>query len=180
MKRLLIYNYWLIIVSWCLFLNDLTLLAMICASLGLASLFSINREVNYWRMCFVSVISYVMVSFFLSLSNIPYFFEKLYIFLAVISLNLALTNERLYLFKSKYLKPFLAFMLISVSVLSIVVIILPSSLYTIFTKDSLYIMIGLIFLPYLVSLTICISIKEYRKLTRTKQKLKILQRSKAF
>lgn len=180
MKRLLIYNYWLIIVSWCLFLNDLTLLAMLMTLGACAMLVKINREVNYWRICFVSIVTYTTISFFLSMSNIPYFFEKLYLFLAVISLDLALTNERLYLFKSKYLKPFLVFMLVGVSVLSIIVIILPSSLYTLFTKDSLYIMIGLIFLPYLFTLGFCILYKDCLRVIRSKRNAKILQRSKAF
>lgn len=180
MKRLLIYNYWLIIVSWCLFLNDLTLLAILTSFAACALMVLINREINYWRMCFLSVFSYVTVSFFLSMSNIPYFFEKIYLFLAVISIDLALTSERLYLFKSKYLKPFLVCMLISVSVLSIIVVILPNSLYTIFTKDSLFIMIGLMFLPYLITLAICICYKDYKKVIKNKRKAKILQRSKAF
>lgn len=160
MRKKLIYNYWLIIIAWCMFLNDLTLLAIICGLLACGMLVYINRRVNYWRMAFATILSYVAISLFLLRFNISYFFPRIHIFLAVISLDLSLTNERLYLFKSKYLKPFLAIMLISLSVLSIIVLVLPNDLYTLFTKPSLYAMICLIFLPYLVPMSICICRKE--------------------
>ena len=159
MRRKLIYNYWLMIIAWCMFLNRLTLLAILFGLAACAMLAMIQRRINYWRMSFVSVISYVMISFLLIRSNIPYFFSELYIFLAVVCLNLAFTNERLYLFKSKYLKPFLIVMLISISVLSIIAYLLPNDLYTLFSKSSLYAMICLIFLPYIVTVMYCLSYK---------------------
>ena len=164
MKRLLIYNYWLLIISWCLFLNDLTLLAIVLCLGGCVILMKINRRINYWRMAFLSIISYVTISFFLSMSNIPYFFPKLYIFLAVTCLDLAFTFERMYLFKSKYLRPFLVFMLLGISVLSLITILLPNSLYTLFTKDSLFIMIGLMFLPSIGITFFLIVYKDFKKL----------------
>lgn len=167
MRRLLIYNYWLIIIAWCSFLNDLSLLAIILCLGACALLLKINKEVNYWRMSFLSVISYVTISFFLSMSNIPYFFPKLYFFIAIICLDLALTFERLYLLKSKYLYPFLIVMAICVSVLSLVVLLLPNSLYTLFSKNSLFAMLSLIFLPYIVPLAYII---VYRQLSKTFKK----------
>ena len=175
MRRKLIYNYWLMIIAWCMFLNRLTLLAIILGLGACAMLVTIDRRINYWRMCFVSVISYVMISFLLIRSNIPYFFSKVYIFLAVICLNLAFTNERLYLFKSKYLKPFLLVMLIGISVLSIIAYLLPNSLYTLFSKSSLYMMICLIFLPYIVCLSYCLVYKWLIKNIETKQEFKYLK-----
>lgn len=163
MRKKLIYNYWLILIAWCLFLNKLTLLAILFGLGACAILATIQRRINYWRMCFVSVISYVLVSLLLIRSNIPYFFSQMYVFLAVICLNVAFTNERLYLFKSRYLKPFLFVMIIGLSVLSTIAFILPNDLYSLFSKISLYIMICLIFLPYLVSLSICLVYKYIMK-----------------
>lgn len=160
MRKKLIYNYWLITIAWCMFLNDYTVLAILCGIGGCFMLIRINRRINYWRAAFLSVLSYSMISLFLTRSNIAYFFPNIIIFLAVISLDLSLTNERLYLFKSKYLKPFLAIMLIGLSVLSIIVIILPNELYTMFTKSSLYVMISLIFLPYVIPLISCLLFKK--------------------
>lgn len=177
MKRSLIYNYWLIIISWCLFLNDLALLAMLVTIAACVMLIRINRRINYWRVCFVAIVSYVTISFFLSTSNIPYFFSKLYLFLATISLDLALTNERLYLFKSKYIKPFLVAMLMSLSVLSIIAFVLPGDLYTLFTKTSLYIMIFIIFLPHLATVSLCLANKYIKDKIKNTKNTKHLEMS---
>lgn len=173
MKKRLIYNYWLIIVAWCMFLNDLTLLAIALSLVACILLVSIKRRINYWRMSFVSLISYVIISLILLKTNIPYFFSELYIFLAFICLDLAFTFERMYIFKARYLKPFLYVNLVSFFVLSLIAILLPNSLYTMFTKNSLYIMISIIFLPYLsvVAFTICFkgikNSEKYQKMLKT-------------
>lgn len=163
MRRILIYNYWLLTIAWCMFLNDYVVLSILLGLLGSAILVFMKRRVNYWRMSFISVISYITIFLILSMSNIPYYFDKIYIFLAIICLNLALTIERLRLFKIKYIQPFLVIMLIGMIVLSIIACILPSSLYTLFTKNSLYIMIGIIFLPHIASISICIAYKQLIK-----------------
>ena len=174
MRRILIYNYWLIIIAWCMFLNRLTLLAILFGLGACVLLMLINRKINYWRMCFVSILSYVTIYLLLIRSNIPYFFSNLYIFLAVICLNLSFTNECLYLFKSKYLKPFLFTMIFSLSVLSIIAFLLPNSLYTLFSKQSLYVMICLIFLPYLIPVAYCIAYKKLINCLKTRQSVKAL------
>lgn len=163
MRRKLIYNYWLIIISWCMFLNDNILLAVIACLGAIALLLSNRKKINYWRMCFLSILSYTTISFILSRSSIPYFFPKLYYFLAFICLDMALTNEHLYLFKSKYLRPFVIMLIISLVVLSIMVIVLPNDLYTLFTKKNLFMMVNLIFLPYLASIVVCIIYKANKK-----------------
>ena len=177
MKKKLIYNYWLIIIAWCMFLNDLTLLATLLGLGGIALLMTINRRINYWRLSFLSVILYVTISTFLSMSNIPYFFEKLYIFLAVICLDAAFTFERLYLFKNKYIVPFLVIMLISLCVLSIVAFALPSDLYTLFTKTSLYILILIIFLPHMTALSVCFVYKYVKNAVLSKKYLAMFKQT---
>ncbi len=163
MRKKLIYNYWLIIVSWCLFLNKNTLLAMILGFCASALLLSIKRKVNFWRVMSISLTSYMIISFVLSTTNILYFFPKLSYFNATICLNLALTNERLYLFKRKYLVSFLLSMVIGVSILSIISLLLPNNLYTIFTKNSLFLMILLIFLPYIALILYCMEYKSIKE-----------------
>lgn len=165
MKKILIYNYWLMIVAWCMFLNDYILLAILLGLIGCVLLLIINRKIDYWRMSFMSVISYVIISFILLNSSVSYFFPKLYMFLAIISLDSAFTFERLYLYKVKYLLPFLMVMVISATVLSIIALILPSSLYTIFTKTNLLLMINFIYSPFLIPLVGLVAYKKIRNHT---------------
>lgn len=162
MRKKLLYNYWLIIISWCMFLNDLFMVAFIFNLIACLMLITINRRINYWRMAFVSLILYVGLSIVLPRTNVPLFFPNIYPFLALLSINSAFTFERLYLLKSKYIKPFLVFMLTCLSVLSIILVLLPAYNYTIFTKSSLCIMIGLIFLPYLIPIAYCLAYKKIR------------------
>ena len=162
MNRKLTYNYWLMIVAWCMFLNGYNLLANMFGIAACAVLSTMSKRINYWRMCFVTLIIFVTISLLLINSNISYFFPKLYYFLAFICLDMALTNEHLYLFKSKYLKPFLIVIAIDLVVLSLIVLVLPADLYSLFTKKSLFLMICLIFLPYLISIAICIASKQIR------------------
>lgn len=169
MKRKLIYNYWLIIVSWCMFLNGYTWLSVLLVLLACFMLVAIKRRLNYWRMSFTSVLSYVLISFILSRTNIIYFFPKLYFFTAVICLDLALTLERTYLFKAKYLTPFVTIMAISISVLSLIVIFLPEELYSLFSKSSLITMIYVIFLPYLVMNAYVIGYKNIMKAVNSRK-----------
>lgn len=166
MRRRLIYNYWLIIVAWCLFINDLSVLAILFSLTASTAMLLIRHKINFWRMSFVCILSYVVVSFILSYTNISYYFDKLYYFVATICLNLALTNERSYLLKSKYLITLANVMAACIFVLSTIVIILPDSLYTLFTKGSLYMMICTIFLPYLIPIVVCLVYRKISPLTK--------------
>lgn len=166
MRKKLIYNYWLILSAWCLFLNDLTLVAIVLCLGGCALLVSIKRRINYWRLCFLSVTLYVTIAVFLSFSSVSYFFPKLYIVFAFISLDLALTFERMYFIKNKYLLPFLIEVIFGMIVLSVVAVLLPASNYSIFTKNNLFVMIYLIFLPCMAPILGCLAYKNIKSRTK--------------
>lgn len=168
MKRLLIYNYWLVIIAWCLFLNDYIILPMLLGLGGCAILVFMKRRFNVWRIGCLSMVIYITISFILSLTNIPYYFSKFYVFLAIVCLNLALTFERISLFKNKYLMPFLMTMIISMVILSIVAAIVPDSLYSLFTKNSLFLMINIIFLPQILAIVVSIMSKQIKKALNNK------------
>lgn len=166
MRKKLIYNYWLILIAWCCFLNDLTLLAIALCSGACGLLVSIKRRINYWRLSFLSIVLYVAISVFLSFSKVSYFFPKLHILFAFISLDLALTFERMYIIKNKYLLPFLLEVVIGMVVLSVIAILLPASNYSIFEKSNLFVMIDLIFLPCMAPILGCLAYKNAKSQTK--------------
>ena len=166
MRKKLIYNYWLILIAWCLFLNDLSLLAIALCLGACALLVSIRRRINFWRLSFLSVILYVAIWVFLSFSSVSYFFPKLFIFFAFICLDLALTFERMYFIKNKYLLPFLLEVVIGMVVLSLVAALLPTSNYSIFTKTNLFVMVNLIFLPCMAPILGCLAYKNIKSRTK--------------
>lgn len=161
MRRILTYNYWLMIVAWCMFLNGYNLLANMFGLAACAVLSTINKRINHWRMCFVGLAVFTTISLLLKDSNIPYFFSKLSVFLVTICINCSLTYEYLYLLKSRFIIPYLLVMVVSVSVLSLITMVLPNSSYSLFTKKSLYLMESIIFLPYLIP---CLYIYTYKKI----------------
>ncbi len=176
MKRLLIYNYWMMIFAWCMFLNGWSLFGTVLGLLTGAILLVVKSEADPWRIVAVGVLMYCPILLALNFSKIPLFFSGSYFFLAAVCLNTAVVNEYLYLFRVKVIIPFLVIMLISISVLTILITILPSELYTLFGKPNLYLMDAFIFLPYLIPAAACVIYKTcLLHLNDIRQKKSLLQ-----
>lgn len=156
MRMKLTYNYWLMMLAWVMFINDHCLLALSSGLFACVVLLSMRKRINLWRMSCLSLISYSAVLLTFSGTNILYYFPKLPLFMFVICANSLMTHEYLYLFKPKFLYPYLLFVIVGVSVFSMTVVLLPNSSYTLFTKRSLYLMVCLIFLPYLIPMMCCL------------------------
>ena len=168
MNMKLTYNYWLMILAWCLFISGYNLLSLIMIIVASLILLSTRKAINLWRWGCKCFMCYFLLLLMLNKSNISYYFPSFNIFILLVLGNCFLTKEYLYLFKSKLLYPYLLFMIFGMAVLSIIVVILPDVLYTLFTKKSLYIMISLIFLPYIIPILSCL----YRRRTTTNVELK--------
>lgn len=152
MKMLVIRNYWLMIISWCLFLNGKEILGILIGAIGCIYLLLFKDSINCYRILLIGFLMFVISCLILIPSNIPYFFSKLHILLMVISIDTAITNEYLYLFKNKFILPILLICLSTIIISSLLIIVLPDSLYSLFTKASLFKMLAFIFLPYLLPL----------------------------
>jgi len=155
MKRRLLQNYWLIIIAWCLAICDYEILGLLL-SLAATYLLLKTKGLNYWRIIAFGLLIYDVFLLTISHTNIPYFFDKIYLFLLGISINAAVLNDYNYFFKPKAFYGIILIMLSSLLVSLLLLIILPNSLYTIFTKYSLCIMILSIFLPYVIPTLICV------------------------
>jgi len=155
MKRRLIQNYWLIIVAWCLAICDYEILGLF-VTLAATLLILKTKGMNYWRIIALSVLIFDIFLLTISHTNIPYFFDKIYLFLLGVSLNAAVINDYNYFFKPKAFYGILLIMLTSLLCSLLLLIILPNSMYTIFTKRSLCMMILSIFVPYVLPTLICV------------------------
>ncbi|MBQ6492653.1 MAG: hypothetical protein IJI92_02135 [Erysipelotrichaceae bacterium] len=152
MKKILIRDYWLIIVSWCIFLEGHDVLAAIIVSAASAVVLSVRSEVNRWRMAAMTLGSFMAVKMILDSGNIPYYFPDLYPFMALIVFNAAAVNECLYNLRYRHVLPILTVCLIAYAIISLIIVIVPQENYSIFSKASLYTMSAFIFLPYLLPL----------------------------
>ena len=165
MKKTLIRNYWLVILGWCALLNDYSVLGTLLLMAGDVLLFFNIKKLNLYKVVALSLLSYGVILFCLFNTSIPYFFEDLHVFMFGICLNAALVNEKLYAYKYKTLLPIMSVMLICVLILSLIIIFVPDSLYSLFTKHNLFLMECFIVIPYNLPLTLCVVkkiIKQYR------------------
>lgn len=149
MKKILMVNYYLVVMGWCLILNSLDVLGIGLVAIGVAIMFANRKNSNFWRLLAVTLLSYSLVSFFLFRSSIPYYFPRLNYFLFLVCLDNALLNERLVYFKNEVLYYISGSILVIFLISTFLIRILPDELYSMFTKDNLLLMIGFIFLPYL-------------------------------
>lgn len=162
MKKILIKNYWLMIISWGLFLNDKDILGIIIGAIACVYLLFNKKRINCYRVMFIGFMFFVISCALLLLSNIPYFFPKLHILLMIVGLNTAIANEYLNLLKNKFILPVLSFVLLITAITCLLIMLLPDYLYTIFTKNNLYLMVSFIFLPYLIPLVCAAIINAFK------------------
>ena len=176
MKRLLIYNYWTMIFAWCVYLNGWSLFATALGILAAAVLLMVKSEADPWRIAAVGTLMYCPILIVLNTSKIPFFFGGSHLFLAAVCINTAVVNEYLYLFRVGHVMPILAVMFTGISVLTILIAVLPSQLYTLFGKANLYLMDAFIFLPYLIPVLCCVLYKTFRlHMAGSRQKKSLLQ-----
>lgn len=172
MKKILLVNYYLVLIGWFLFLNDYAVLAILVTIGASAITLGFGSKFQYWRLVAVAFLTNTLISFFLKNSSIPIYFPELDYFLISISINNAIVNEYMHKTKLENLGFIVAIIFGLVILSTILIKALPSAMYTIFTKDNLVLMILFIFLPYLISPTICLFIKlvKYSEVNLVKSK----------
>lgn len=163
MNRNLIINYWLIIIAWSLYLNSYRILATLAALIATLVLLDKKSEVNYWRAMALGLLEYIVVIERLFNSNIPYFYPSLNVFLCLICLNSVVTFEHILSVRSKYLVKMALITLISILILSSLILFMPKDLYSLFSKESLFLMEAFIFLPYLIPMELSILVHCIRR-----------------
>lgn len=178
MKNILRNNLWMMIVAWCLMLNNYSLLSIVVGAL--ASLYlSINvRFKNYWRVLAIYLICF---SFSLILANLTVFhlFKLSTLFLGIVSLNVALLNERLKKERMANLFPSFIAMFVSLIICLFIAILLPANMTLANAKANLYALIILIFIPYTSEVLISLLVKEYN-MKRFLDKVKTSNSSKMY
>ena len=152
MKMIVIRNYWLMIISWCLFLNGKENLALILGGLACIYILINRKDISAYRVVLLGLVMFILSCITLLSSNIPYFFPKLHILLMIVSINTAIANEYISSYKNSFILPVLFISLVSILISLLLVMILPDILYSLFTKRSLLIMVSFIFLPYTIPL----------------------------
>ena len=150
MKKILILNLWLMMISWCLFLNGYVLVSILVSCASTACLLMNLGEVDHKRCAVTCVVFHIIMAGLYYRNNIPYFFPGFNQFMIFMVINAAICGEYPYHMKRKAFLPILSAAFIAFLSFIFLIIIIPGSDYTIFTKGNLFLMVCFIFLPYLI------------------------------
>ena len=172
MKKILIRNYWLMIIAWTLILSDYIVLGCLLSLFATAFVIASKRISNYWRLIALALSVFIVSALILQNGNIPYYYAGIIPFIFFVLINAMATNEFIYIFKAKSLYSVLFISLLGFLVFLAVLIIVPNDAYSLIGKVNLFTIICFIFLPYIIPLLACILTKSIKN-----NKVKIKKRS---
>lgn len=162
MNKMTRNNLWAAAIAWILFLNGYGILSIIC--LAIMDYALLNRsDIRFIRLLSCFLICLASLAIALHFSSISYYFPAISYFLIAISMHIAFLYE--YLDKEKEEGLFKAsIMAMAVGAFFfIIAIFLPDSWYDIFTKTNLYLLVGIVFMPYALSMAIKCFIVECKQ-----------------
>ena len=166
MKMLIIGNYWLAILAWCLFLNDYVFLSEVVLILGCLMLLLGKKGHNYLGIIVCAIITYIILYTILSLTRIPYFFPNLSIYLVIVSIHCFMMSDYFSRLNDHFILPVIVIILLNIIFTATLIIIIPDQFYSLIGKINLLILTCFIFLPYLSPLIMCfVSRKHKRKIS---------------
>ena len=160
---LVIGNYWLAILAWCLFLNDYTFLSEVVLILSCLMLLLRKNRHNYSRIIICSIVTYIVLKTILSLTGIPYFFPKMSIYLFLVSVHSWMMYEYLGRLNDHFILPVIVIIMFNLLFTISLIVIIPSEFYSLIGKINLSIITGFIFLPYLNPLVMCFVSRKHRR-----------------
>ena len=160
MKKMIVVNYWLMLIAWCLFLNGSGFMGEVLIVMGILFMLGAGRP-DYVKIAFSSLICFFVMTIVLKGSRIPYFYPELSIHLLLVSVNCFTVNEYLKRLDSRFIMPVIVVILLSVMFISGLIIIIPGEYYSIIGKSSLVLLEAFIFLPYLYSSVMCVVSKPH-------------------
>lgn len=162
MKNILRNDLWMMIVAWCFLLNNYSILAIIVSVLASFYLSLIIANKNYWRILSICLICFASM-YLLSLVTVIHTFKLFSLFAITLSINVALLNERLYKERLYNIYHTFVIMMILFVFFGFVALLLPYNYVLAKSKESLYALVIMIFIPYTSEVLIAFIRKEYDK-----------------
>lgn len=161
MKKVIRNDLWMVIIAWCLLLNNYSILSLVVGTLASLYVYSNIMYKNYWRITAVFLVVFSLSELLANLIII-HLFDYFTFFCVITSLNVALLNERLFKERLATLYPIFLVMFISLIIFMLVASLLPANKVLANAKADLYGLIVLIFIPYTSEILVSLLIKEFR------------------
>ena len=156
MKKIVIYDFWMIMLGWSLFLNGFRYVGMSLALFCAVYNFFVIRHMNIWRLFSLTLISSLVGISVLRTTNIALIYHGIFPFLMLMMLNCGLVNEICCALSAD--KPVFIDILLSFTTLFCVTVacIIPESPLLPFYKSNLFAFIVMIFFPSFVEMNVCL------------------------
>ena len=149
MRRLVMINYWLMIVGWSMLLNGHVLIGEAIALLGCVLPLVIRKRKIALFMVPVAVVSYLVMYKLWQLSVLSVHFKGLPFMLFLMCLDMVTIYDRLLSLKNRQVLLFLSATMICAIVFSLTAMLVPETDYNILSRAGLQLMVCFIFLPHL-------------------------------
>ncbi len=170
MKRALIYNLWMLMIGWSLYLNKLVVLSLILLAIELILNFIYITKINYWRFSFVSLL--ISLCSLLVVKESALTFNCLIVpFLLLISMNVSYINEISYKLKMRILKTIDFFVGAGMFIFLLIAAIIPNTPLLPNYKTELFVYIALIFSFPFVSITTCLIYKKIKYMSNKRMNI---------
>ena len=170
MKRALIYNLWMLMIGWSLYLNKLVVLSLILLAIELILNFIYITKINYWRFGFVSLL--ISLCSLLVVKESALTFNCLIVpFLLLISMNVSYINEISYKLKMRILKTIDFFVGAGMLIFLLIAAIIPNTPLLPNYKTELFVYIALIFSFPFVSITTCLIYKKIKYMSNKRMNI---------
>ena len=174
MRRLVMINYWLLIIGWCMLLNGHALIGEAIALLGCILPFMIRKSRIASFMVPVAIVTYLVMYKLWQISALSLYFKELPVMLFLMCLDMVTIYDRLASLKTHHVLLFLSVAMISAIVFSLTAMLLPETDYSLISRTGLQLMVCFIFLPHLVTMFLAALVKMSIRNLRVQKKEALL------
>ena len=152
----MIYDLWLCMIAWSLFLSGHQALGIFTAVL--CSLYNccFVRKMNFWRLFSVSMLSLLAGTFFVRHSSIGSLYHGIFPFLTIMMFDYALINELTCRIKAKRMMIIYLFVVFTTIISTAFALIIPDDPFLPYYKTNALTFVFIIFFPAFVEMTVCL------------------------
>lgn len=156
MKKVMIYDLWLCMIAWSLFLCGHQVAGIFTAVL--CSLYNccFVRKMNFWRLFSVSMVSLLIGVFFVRHSSIQSLYHGIFPFLSIMMFDYALINELTCRIKAKKLTVIYLFIVFTTIISTAIALIIPDVPLMPYYRTNALTFVFIIFFPAFVEMTVCL------------------------
>ena len=163
MKKIVIYDFWMMMLAWSLFLNNFQyagiLMALACAVYN----FFVIRHMNHWRLFSITLISSLVGILVLRSTEIAQIYRCIFPFLMLMMIDCALVNEICCALSAEKIVG-IDILLSFTTLFSVAAVcMIPESPLLPFYKSNLFGFIVMIFFPSFSEMNICLVSKLLTK-----------------